>query len=154
MSLFRPSLNIHEWGDNATERGRTSTAMAPLSPRTRMHLGLSSSLHFTLSCPQLFCRRAVELYYGHLWIGSQLIYSQRVTGETSDMLFRFATNNNSSNDGRDDGGAAHVSQGFSSLLKPVKTHQLFAFPSRLRITYLQSHPTRKTEPHVLQGDFL
>lgn len=126
-----PSLNIHvqRWECNR-EKMRTQ----PLPPRTRMHLGLSSTLHFTLSCPSLFCRLAVELFHGHLWIGSQLIYSQRVTGETSDMLFRLATNNNSSNDGRDDGGGSCLPR-FQLL---IETRQNPPSPcaslSQLRIT--------------------
>lgn len=126
-----PSLNICERGENLTGRGRAHSN-CPVVPADQDASGfvIQSSFYALLLSP--FCRLAADLFYGHLWIGSQLIYSQRVTGETSDVLFRFAANNNSSNDG--------------SLL-------LFASPSPLRVTCLQSQTTRKTESHVLQGNF-
>lgn len=118
-----PSLHIHERRENIIERRRACTPVPRRPPRTTMHLGLSSSrLHFTLSCLALFCRLAVEFffyfyyYYCHLWIGSQLIYSQRVTGKHPTCYFgsaqiiiiiMIAV--------MMEGTAADVSEGFSSL---------------------------------------
>lgn len=109
-------------------RGGARTAIVPADQNASGFL-IQSSFYALL--PSLLCRLAGELFYGHLWIWSQLIYSQRVT---SDMLFQLATNNHSSDPGKDGGG---VSEGFGSLLKPVKT-SLFASPSPLGIAYLPS----------------
>lgn len=116
------------WEHNRGEtRAHTDS---PPSPADHNASGFVIQSSFYALLPAMFCRLAVELFffYCHLWIGSQLIYSQRVTGKhptcyfgsaqiiiiTAVMMEGTAA------------VAAAVSEGFSSLLKAAKTQSLFA----------------------------
>lgn len=115
---------------------------SPPSPADHNASGFVIQSSFYALLPALFCRLAVELFfyffYCHLWIGSQLIFSQRVTGKHPTCYFGSAQIIMAVMMEGTAVAAADVSEGSSSLLKPAKTQSLFASLSRLRISYLQS----------------
>lgn len=139
----RCSVIKHPW--SGWERNGEETQQ--LSPRTRMHLGLSSSVHFTLSFPSLSCRPAVKLLYGHLWIGSQLIYSTRKHRTCYFALPQIIT---AVILGGETTVAAHVPKDFGFLLKPVRTVCLLLRHDWQSLTCHRKQPANKVPNFFLK----
>lgn len=128
----RCSVISHPWARWERTRAQSNCPVVPADQNASVFV-IQSSFYALL--PSLLCRLAVELFYGHLWIGSQLIYSQCVTGETSDMLFWFATNNNSSNDG---GGGSSCLWRFQLLIETRQKPQSVCFSSMTENHFINS----------------